>query len=261
MTTELLSTTNLPRKKRIFSDKDLTLIDLSRVPEHLAIIMDGNRRWAKNRSLPPIVGHWEGAEVLTQIVQAASELGIKTLTVYAFSTENWIRPKEEVDSLLHLFKVYLLRHRKMMQREGVRFNFIGDIKEFSLPIRELLCQTKKATLDCNKIDLVLALNYGGRNEICRAISRLLDDYDNKKINKTSITESLFSHYLDTANWKDPDLLLRTSGEWRLSNFLLWQMSYCELVISDVLWPDFTEKDLLDAILVYQRRERRLGGSK
>lgn len=229
-----------------------------RVPEHVAIIMDGNRRWARQKRVPLMAGHWRGAEQLTEIVRAAKGLGIKVLTVYAFSTENWNRSPMEVKALMRLIKTYLKRQRQTMIEEGVRLSAIGNIGKLPPDVCEVLEETIEATQAGSKIDLVVALNYGGRDEMKRAVEAIIDDCLAKKISKEQVSEELISQYLDTAQFKDPDLLIRTSGESRLSNFLLWQASYSEVLVSDVLWPDFREKDLLEAVLEYQKRELRLG---
>lgn len=234
--------------------KELPKVNAMSAPEHVAIIMDGNRRWAKNQGLPVSAGHFRGAERLTQIVQAASAFGIKVLTVYAFSTENWKRPSVEVKALMQLFKSYLKRQRSSMIKEGVRLNTIGDVSKFPKDVLQVLEETIEATKEGAKLDLIIALNYGARDELKRAIGAMIDD----KISKEELSEDLISSYLDTAKWKDPDLLIRTSGESRVSNFLLWQISYSEVFVTDVLWPDFGEKDLLAAIQEYQKRELRLG---
>lgn len=228
------------------------------IPEHVAIIMDGNRRWAKNQGLPVSAGHYRGAERLTQIVKAASAFGIKVLTVYAFSTENWKRPSVEVKALMQLFKSYLKRQRSSMIKEGIRLNTIGDIAKFPKDVLQVLEETIEVTKEGTKLDLVIALNYGARDELKRAFGAMIDDCLAKKISKEELSEDLISSYLDTARWPDPDLLIRTSGESRVSNFLLWQISYSEVFVTDVLWPDFGEKDLLAAIQEYQKRELRLG---
>lgn len=228
------------------------------MPEHVAIIMDGNRRWAKNQGLPLMAGHWRGAERLTEIVKSAADMGIKVLTVYAFSTENWKRTPLEIRALMRLFKTYLTMQCKPMIAEGVRLSTIGDISKFPKGVLKVLEETIEATKGGAKIDLVLALNYGGRDELKRAISAIIDDCMANKISKEELSEDLISTYLDTAKWKDPDLLIRTSGESRVSNFLLWQISYSEVIVKDVLWPDFGEKDLLEAVMEYQKRELRLG---
>lgn len=245
-------------KNRIYSEEELTLVKQKRVPHHIAIIMDGNRRWAKMQGLPPMFGHWKGAEVLTSVVRAASELGVKVLTVYAFSTENWGRSFEEVDALMHLFNHYLISQRESMVGEGVRLEAIGDLKKLPLFVKETLAETKEATAGGTKIDLILALNYGGRDDIRRAVVSMVEDYENGRLLKEQISEEAISRYLDTAKWPDPDILVRTSGEKRQSNFLLWQLSYSEFYHTEVLWPDFTERDLLLAVREFQSRERRLG---
>lgn len=222
--------------------------------KHIAIIMDGNRRWAKEQGLSPIMGHWKGAEVLMEIVKAASELGVKTLTVYAFSTENWSRSEDEIEGLMDIIEVYLSRKKDYMVREGVRLDTIGDVSKLPQRVIDALNETKKATEGCDKINLVLALNYGGRNEIKRAISKIIDD----KIESSAVTENLISGYLDTHPWGDPELVIRTSGELRVSNFLLWQISYSEIYVSEVLWPEFTPQHLFEAALEFHKRGRRLG---
>lgn len=242
-----------------YSSEELESVKGANIPRHVAIMMDGNRRWAKLRGLPNIVGHWQGADSLTKIVKAASELGIEVLTVWALSTENWSRPADEIDGLMHLFKVYLQKQKHKMVEEGVKFDTIGDLSRLPQSVREELEETKKATRGGKKIDLVLAINYGGRDDIRRATQAIVTDCLEGKLLKENLSEAVISGYLDTAKWRDPDLIIRTSGELRLSNFLLWQLSYAEIYITDVLWPDFNEKELLKAVLTYQQRERRLGG--
>jgi len=245
--------------EELFSPEELAEVTRSPIPHHVAIIMDGNRRWAKRRHLPCTVGHGKGADTTTRIVQAAAKLGIKVLTVYSFSTENWGRSAEEVEALMHLFKMYLCQQKDFMIQEGVRLETIGDLRRFPSDVRAVLDDCREATKHGEKIDFVLALNYGGRDDIRRAVLAMIEDCENGKLAKETITEKTVSNYLDTAKWPDPQLLIRTSGEKRLSNFLMWQLSYAELYVTDILWPDFTEKDLLEAVRVYQRRERRLGG--
>lgn len=245
---------------KIYSTKELSALNKNRIPEHVAIIMDGNRRWAKRFIFSPEKGHRQGAEVLTNIVDSSLELGIKTLTVYAFSTENWQRSKTEVTVLMKILKDYLIKQREPMIRDGVRLKTIGDLSRFSSDVKQVVKETAEATAHGKNIDLVLALNYGSRDEICRAFRSIVEDYDKKKIKKEEIDEKLVSSYLDTASWKDPDLLIRTSGELRISNFLLWQISYTEIFTTAILWPDFTPKHFLEAIIDFQQRERRLGGA-
>jgi undecaprenyl diphosphate synthase len=247
------------REKIFFDSKQLALLDLAHVPRHVAIIMDGNRRWARQRGLPPVMGYWEGAEILTDIVCAAAQLGVKTLTVYAFSTENWSRPNVEVEALMNIFEIYLKGKREQMIQEGICLDAIGDISKVPARVQEAFFQTKKETQECSKINLVLAMNYGGRNEILRAFLKIFEQNEHKKLSPQDLTEDLIARHLDTSAWGDPDLMIRTSGELRVSNFLLWQMSYAEIYITDVLWPDFCPAELLEAILVYQKRDRRIGG--
>ena len=238
--------------------KDLEL-DTTRMPKHIAIIMDGNRRWAKNRGLSPMVGHWKGAEVLCSIVETAASLGVKVLTVYAFSTENWNRESEEVGDLMKLFEMYLRSQKNHMVESGVRLDAIGDIERLPLSVRETLENVKVATAGGQGIELVLALNYGARDDIKRATCSIIEDIEKGFLTKEDVSEKLIASYLDTSKWDDPDLLIRTSGERRLSNFLLWQISYAEVHYTDVLWPDFDEKALMSAIGEFQKRDRRIGG--
>ncbi|MBS0627268.1 MAG: di-trans,poly-cis-decaprenylcistransferase [Verrucomicrobia bacterium] len=230
------------------------------VPHHIAITMDGNRRWAKQRGLSAVHGHWKGAEIITEIVRFSSNLGVKVLTLYSFSTENWTRSKEEVDELMKLISFYLQENTPFMLKESVQLVTIGDLSRLPRFVQEILETTKKLTAGGNKIKLVLALNYGGRDEIKRAFLRIADGLEQGIIQKKDISEDLISKYLDTADLGDPDLFIRTSGEQRLSNFLLWQLSYTEVYIAKMLWPDFTKEDLLDAVSEFQKRSRRLGGT-
>lgn len=242
----------------LYPEEKLVQLDPCKIPEHIAIIMDGNRRWAKDRDLPPMMGHWEGAEALTEVVQAASELGVKRLTVYSFSTENWQRSPEEVEALMNIFELYLVRKRELMIRDGVRLNAIGDLEKLPRSVQKALDETKMATKMGDKIELVLALNYGGRDEIRRTVVKILEDAENGLLSSDEVTEEYIASKLDTVGAKDPDLLIRTSGELRVSNFLLWQISYSEIVTTETLWPDFSSATLFEAIQEYQKRKRRLG---
>lgn len=242
-----------------FHSSELARLDNSRLPKHIAIIPDGNRRWAKNRLFSIQKGHREGADALMETVKAAQELGIKKITFYGFSTENWNRPPEEVALLMALFTNYFNEHREEMVQNGIKFETIGDLTSLPHFLLEAIHETKRATQDCDKIDFILALNYGARNEIYRAFRAMLNDYDQKILTKEEINETTISHYLDTHPWGDPDLLIRTSGELRVSNFLLWQIAYCEIHMAPVLWPDFTPKHLLEAVVDFQKRQRRWGG--
>ncbi|NDD58890.1 MAG: isoprenyl transferase [Chlamydiae bacterium] len=235
------------------------VVRLFPVPIHVAIAMDGNRRWAGKRFLPAFVGHWRGADVITKIVSSCSKIGIKVLTLYAFSTENWSRSENEVNELFKVFAYYLKKNLNFMIQEGVRLNCIGDLTRLPKKLQTEIEYAKQQTQHGEVIDLVLAINYGGRDEIRRAITSIVNDCEKGLLKKEDISEDLISKYLDTARWNDPDLFIRTSGEQRLSNFLLWQFSYTEVYITKTLWPDFDEKDLFQAVIEYQKRERRLGG--
>ncbi|QVL57922.1 MAG: di-trans,poly-cis-decaprenylcistransferase [Simkaniaceae bacterium] len=246
-------------EKPIFTEEEFALIDPTYVPNHIVIIMDGNRRWARRQGLPPEMGHWQGAEQLDIIVRAAAELGVKTLTVYSFSTENWNRSKHEVDMLMQLLEAYLKNKKEMLVKEGVRLNTIGDTDRLPEPVKKALTETMQATKNGDQIDLVLALNYGGRDEIRRAFMKMGQAEKEGKLDWNQVTEETISSYLDTATWKDPELFIRPSGEQRVSNFLIWQISYSEIYVTDVLWPDFSPKNLLEAVIDYQKRNRRYGG--
>lgn len=245
---------------QIFTLEQVQALNQSRVPRHVAIIPDGNRRWAKKQLEQAISGHRSGANVIIDIVKAARELGIKAITFYMFSTENWNRPKEEIDALMWLLQEFLRENLAEMLEYGVRIHTIGDLSALPQEAYEVVEETRSATAHCTDIDMVLALNYGARDEMRRAVQKIVDDCNNHRINKDQITESLIAKYLDTAPWGDPDLYIRTSGELRVSNFLLWQISYSEIYITDTLWPDFTPNELLKAVSEFQKRQRRLGGT-
>lgn len=227
------------------------------IPSHIAIIMDGNGRYAKKRFLPKKLGHKAGADTLKKILLYSEKLGVEYLTVYAFSTENWKRSDSEVNDLFDLLRSYLKMFQKETKYENVRFKVIGDVKRLALDIQETIKDLEETSCNRKGITLNLALNYGGRDEIVRATREIAKDYNDGKI--TEIDEQLFSQYLDTKECGDPELLIRTSNEFRLSNFLLWQIAYTEIVIVDKLWPEFKEKDLDDAIEVFNSRNRRYGG--
>ncbi|MDP1880496.1 MAG: polyprenyl diphosphate synthase [Parachlamydiaceae bacterium] len=241
-----------------FDRNQLLQIDFTRIPQHIAIIPDGNRRWAKRQFFDAAEGHREGADTLTEIVKAANELNIKSITFYSFSTENWNRPPEEIAALMLILNIYLVNQCESMIQNGVKLNTIGELSPLPSFLQETIEKTKEATKECEKINLILALNYGSRNELARTFRTMVDDYDKKILTKEDFNESMISRYLDTHPWGDPDLLIRTSGELRLSNFLLWQLSYSEIHIAPVLWPDFTPQHLVNAILDYQNRQRRWG---
>lgn len=233
-------------------------MDLKKLPAHIAIIMDGNGRWAQKHALGRIVGHQKGAEAVRNTVRTCREIGIKYLTLYAFSVENWIRPAQEVEALMHLLENYLRSEINEMLDNDIRLTAIGNTELLKEPIKKTLYEVMEITA-CNKgMVLNLALSYGARDEIIGAVNDLIRDIRLGKIDDGDITKERFSAYLDTVGLPDPDLLIRTSGEFRLSNFLLWQMAYTEFYFTDVLWPDFGRKDLLEAIACYQKRERRYG---
>lgn len=232
---------------------------MSDIPQHVAIIMDGNGRWAKARALPRIAGHRAGVKSIREAVKACGELGIKVLTLYAFSTENWKRPKREVDALFGLLERYLDAEEDKLNRENIRLSVIGDIDGLPGGVRKKIAKAILSTKNNSGLTLNLALNYGSRDEIIRAVRKISDDVRSAKIAPEEIDEKLFSAYLYTDGLPDPDLVIRTSGEFRVSNFLLWQISYAELYITKKLWPDFRKEDLAKAVTEYQRRERRFGG--
>lgn len=221
--------------------------------------MDGNGRWAKERGLPRLQGHAAGAENVRRITTAASELGIEYLTLYAFSAENWKRPRAEVSGLMRYLKYYLKNELPLMQKNNIRFLAIGRLERLPDRVRKAIRRTREATAGNTGLKLILALNYGGRAEIVDAVRKVMRDGLEGKLSPAELDEASFSGYLYTAEIPDPDILIRTSGEMRLSNFLLWQISYTELWITPRFWPDFSRRDLERAISDFQRRERRFGG--
>ena len=231
-----------------------------RVPNHIAIIFDGNGRWAKKRGMPRSFGHVKGCENLEDICEVAKELGVKYLTVYAFSTENWKRSKEEVDGLMKLFRNYLKKCIKISQKNNMRVKVIGDITAFDSDIQESIEKLEDFSKDFTDLHFQIALNYGSRDEITRAVNRMLEDQKAGKL-ETPVSQDTISGYLDTAGIPDPDLMIRTSGELRLSNYLLWQLAYSEFYFTDVPWPDFKKEELVKAIEKYNERDRRYGGVK
>lgn len=231
-----------------------------RVPNHIAIILDGNGRWAKKRGMPRSFGHVKGCENLEDICEVAKELGVKYLTVYAFSTENWKRSKEEVAGLMKLFRNYLKKCIKISQKNNMRVKVIGDITAFDSDIQESIEKLEDFSKDFTDLHFQIALNYGSRDEITRAVNRMLEDQKAGKL-ETPVSEDTISDYLDTAGIPDPDLMIRTSGELRLSNYLLWQLAYSEFYFTDVPWPDFKKEELVKAIEKYNERDRRYGGVK
>jgi undecaprenyl diphosphate synthase len=231
------------------------------LPRHVAIIMDGNGRWARQRGRPRTFGHAEGVEALRRTVEAAGDLGVAYLTVFGFSTENWRRPIEEVNALFDLLRLYVAHDLDRLAREGVRVRVIGERKGLKDDILRIIADAERKTQDNSKLNLTIAFNYGGQDEIARAARRAADAVAAGQLQVEDITPERFETFLDTADLPAPDMLIRTSGESRLSNFMLWQAAYAEFVFVDTLWPDFNKDTLQAAIETYQRRERRFGGSE
>lgn len=228
------------------------------IPKHVAIILDGNGRWAKKNRMPRNFGHSEGSKNVKKICKEAYNLGIEYITIFAFSTENWKRPKDEVNELMKLLKDYLKQSIKESKKNNMRVRIIGDISVLSKEMQESIVKLEEASRDNTGLNLQVAINYGSRDEMIRSIEKLAADLKKDKVSVDHINEEMFSDYLDTAGIPDPDLLIRTSGEQRLSNFLLWQLAYTEFYFTDVYWPDFNKKELLKAIEYYNSRDRRFG---
>ena len=235
-------------------------VDPVSVPRHVAIIMDGNGRWARARGLPRIAGHKQGAAAVRSTVRACSDLGISYLTIYAFSSENWKRPASEVDDLMGLLRLYIRRELASLGREGVRIRFIGDRSRLDGDINRLISESEENTKNNKGLIFTVALNYGGRQEILEAARVFAQNVRDGTLDPEDMNEQLFESYLQSTDMPDPDLLIRTSGEQRLSNFLLWQSAYTEFLFTSTLWPDFKREHLEQAVHEYQRRERRYGGS-
>ena len=236
-------------------------IDMNRMPNHIAIIMDGNGRWAKNKFLPRTAGHKAGVETIRTVLRECKKLNIKYVTLYAFSTENWKRPKIEVDTLMNLLSTYLRNEVAILHKENVKLTAIGDISNLPSKCIEELNKAIELTKNNTGCNLNLALNYGGRLDIKNALVDIIKDVKDGKINIDEIDENTISNHLSTKYIPDPDLVIRTSGEERLSNFLLWEVAYAEFYFAEVHWPDFDEKELQKAIFTYQNRDRRFGGIK
>lgn len=232
-----------------------------RIPKHVAIVMDGNGRWAKSRNLPRTMGHREGCKTVEQTVEDAARLGIEYLTVYAFSTENWKRSDDEVGTLMQLFRYYTKRLLKVAKANNVRVKMIGERSRFASDIVEGINRLEAETAGNTGLTFVIAVNYGSRDEIRRAVQKIGQEVRAGSFNPEDITEEMIAAHLDTAGMPDPDLLIRTSGEVRLSNFLLWQGAYTEFYITEVYWPDFNKEELIKAIEAYNKRDRRFGGVK
>lgn len=238
-------------------------IDLTgmKIPEHVAIILDGNGRWAKKRLLPRKAGHAAGARTVEKIIEDAHDIGIKYITMYAFSTENWNRPKDEVDALMKLLRNYLEDCIERANKNNMRVKVIGERSRLDEDIVARINELEECSEHNTGITFIIALNYGSRDEITRATKEMVQDCKDGKLNPEDITEDTINSYLDTAGIPDPDLLIRTSGEIRLSNYLLWQLAYTEFYFTDVLWPDFNKEELKKAIVKYNQRDRRFGGVK
>ena len=237
---------------------DLSSININRIPRHIAIIMDGNGRWAKRNSLPRVQGHWEGVKSVDRIVTLCRNLDIEALTLYSFSNENLNRPPVEINSLMKILDHYLHKELERMKNEKIRFNTIGRIEKLPVEIQKLLAHAKDYTKECDGLTLTLALNYGGRQEILDAVQQVAKKVYSGELRLEDIDYSVFENFLHTNSLPELDLLIRTSGELRISNFLLYQIAYTELHYTKVLWPEFKEEDLLNAIIDYQGRERRFG---
>ena len=231
------------------------------IPNHVAIILDGNGRWAKKKGMPRTYGHVKGCENLEKICSVAKELGVKYLTVYAFSTENWKRSKEEVDALMKLFRNYMKKCIKISRDNKMQVRVIGDPTAFDPDLQEKIKELEEYSSQYDELYFQIALNYGSRDEIKRAVQKMAEDVKAEKLNPEEISQRTISDYLDTKGLPDPDLLIRTSGEERLSNFLMWQLAYTEFYFTDVAWPDFNKAEFEKAIAKYNQRDRRFGGVK
>ena len=230
-----------------------------KIPQHVAIILDGHGRWAKSKGMPRNYGHVQGAKTVETICREAWNMGIKYLTVYAFSTENWKRPQDEVDALMKLLRNYMKNCLKTAEKNHMRVRVIGDKTGLAEDIRKSVAELEEASKDNDGLNFQIAINYGSRDEMVRAMKKMEADRDAGKLSAADISEETFAEYLDTAGIPDPDLLIRTSGEQRLSNYLLWQLAYSEFYFTDVHWPDFSKEELEKAVLAYNKRDRRYGG--
>lgn len=233
-------------------------INIAKLPEHIAVIMDGNGRWAKGRNQPRVFGHKNGVKAVREITEASAELGVKFLTLYAFSTENWNRPSFEVNTLMRLLVDTIAREVKTLNKNNIRLNAIGDLSKLPKRTRQALLDGIESTKNNTRMDLILALNYSGRWDILNATKTIAQQVKNQELSPENITEETYKAALSTAKFPDPDLMIRTSGETRLSNFLLWELSYAEFQFIQTLWPDFTKAHLYECILNYQNKERRFG---
>lgn len=249
--------------KTLNSDNNVdfySIKDTLKIPQHVGIIMDGNGRWAKKRNLPRSFGHKQGVETIREIVKECDKMGIKYLTLYAFSTENWSRAQDEINTLMKLLVEYLRNEFKELNENGVVINHIGDISKLPKICQDELISAYERTKNNTGVVMNLALNYGGRHEIVRAVNKIVKDIKSGKVSE-EITEQMIANYLDTSGMPDPDIIVRPSGEYRLSNFLIWQSAYSEFWYSDICWPDFKREHLQKVVLDYQKRDRRFGGAK
>jgi undecaprenyl diphosphate synthase len=247
------------RDERVERDAQGGLLDMSKLPSHVAIIMDGNGRWAAIRNLPRIAGHRAGAEAVRRTVETAARLGLECLTLYAFSTENWKRPRLEIRALMDLLTEFIHRELRSLKENNIRFRMIGRSEGLHISVLEQIRRAELATYHCTGLQLNIALNYGGRSEILDACRKLAVEAASGRLLPDDIDEETLSRALYTHALPDPDLLIRTSGEMRLSNFLLWQIAYAEIHVTETLWPDFSERDFVAALIEYQKRDRRFGG--
>ena len=234
------------------------MLNPDKIPAHVALIMDGNGRWAQKRIMNRVKGHEQGAKTVREIVTAAMELGIPTLTLYAFSTENWGRPKAEVSALMHLLKRFMVGERESMMERGIRLNILGQVDRLPQGVRDEALETIRLTRDNGRLVLNLALSYGSREEVTRAVQTISQKVASGELTPDEITEETVSAHLYTAGMPDPDLIIRTSGEFRLSNFLMWQAAYSEIFITPTLWPDFSKAEFVDILKKFQERDRRFG---
>ncbi|MEW6087811.1 MAG: isoprenyl transferase [bacterium] len=258
MGTKISLDNNYKRKGGVKEENLLKLINPGKMPRHIAIIMDGNGRWARQKGLPRVIGHKAGIEAIKDIIKLSSDLGIQVLTLYAFSVENWHRPKNEVNSLMKLLKTFLRNEIKELHKKNVRIMTIGRIQELPLFAQQEIYSAIEKTKNNTGLVLNLALNYSGRVDILEAVRKIIEKNESPGFNLKEFDEESFNGFLYTSGLPEPDLLIRTSGEYRISNFMLWQIAYTEIWITDVLWPDFRGIHLLEAILDYQKRKRRFG---
>ena len=249
----------LRNKNRSETETNYSELDLHNIPEHIAIIMDGNGRWAKKRKMPRIKGHYEGMQTIKKITRAANDIGVKYLTLYAFSTENWSRPEQEVNYIMNLPVNFLKTFLPELIEKDVKVETIGFTDDLPASTLKAINHAKEKTAHNQGLKLIFAINYGGRAEIVDSVRRMFDDMQKQGYNSEDITESMMNQYLMTSQYPDPELLIRTSGEQRISNFLIWQISYSEFIFDQKLWPDFDEQELCDCIKIYQKRQRRFGG--